>query len=131
MFVDVDPDTWAIAPEKMRGGDHAATRAVIPVHLLGHPADMDRVNRVAAVHGLTVVEDAAEATFATYKGKTVGGLGRVATFSFFGNKLLTCGEGGAVTCDDDQLATRLRILRGQGMDPQRRYYFPVPGSTSA
>src|SRR5262245_43577525 len=127
VFVDVEPDTWAISPEKIEEAITRKTRAVIPVHLLGHPADMDRVNRVAAVNGLTVIEDAAEATFATYKGKTVGGLGRVATFSFFGNKLLTCGEGGAVTCDDDQLATRLRILRGQGMDPQRRYYFPVTG----
>jgi perosamine synthetase len=127
VFVDVEPDTWAISPERIEEAVTRKTKAVIPVHLLGHPADMDRVNRVAAVNGLTVIEDAAEATFATYKGKTVGGLGRVATFSFFGNKLLTCGEGGAVTCDDDQLATRLRILRGQGMDPQRRYYFPVTG----
>ncbi|MGL4551078.1 MAG: DegT/DnrJ/EryC1/StrS family aminotransferase, partial [Gemmataceae bacterium] len=127
VFVDVDPDTWAIDPQKVEEAVTRRTRAVIPVHLMGHPADMDRVNRVAAVNGLDVVEDAAEATFATYKGKTVGGLGRVATFSFFGNKLLTCGEGGAVTCDDDQLAVRLRILRGQGMDPQRRYYFPVTG----
>lgn len=127
VFVDVDPDTWTVAPERIEEAVTRKTRAVIPVHLLGHPADMDRINRVAAINGLTVIEDAAEATFATYKGKTVGGLGRVATFSFFGNKLLTCGEGGAVTCDDDQLAARLRILRGQGMDPQRRYYFPVTG----
>lgn len=127
VFVDVDPNTWAIDPDKIEQAVTRKTRAIIPVHLLGHPADMDRINRVSAIHGLTVVEDAAEATFATYKGKTVGGIGRVASFSFFGNKLLTCGEGGAVTCNDAQLAARLRILRGQGMDPQRRYYFPVTG----
>ncbi len=79
------------------------------------------------MHGLWVVEDAAEALMARYKGRPVGGLGHVATFSFFGNKLITCGEGGAVTVNDEGLNTRMRILRGQGMDPQRRYYFPVTG----
>ncbi|MFQ3651125.1 MAG: DegT/DnrJ/EryC1/StrS family aminotransferase [Gemmataceae bacterium] len=127
VFVDVDPDTWTLNPDKIEEAISPRTKAIIPVHLLGHPADMDAINRIAATHGLTVIEDAAEATFASYKGKTVGGLGRVATFSFFGNKLLTCGEGGAVTTNDDQLAARLRILRGQGMDPNRRYYFPVTG----
>jgi perosamine synthetase len=127
VFVDVDPDTWTLRPDKIEEAITPRTKAIIPVHLLGHPADMDAINRIAAINGLTVIEDAAEATFATYKGKTVGGLGRVATFSFFGNKLLTCGEGGAVTTNDDQLAARLRILRGQGMDPNRRYYFPVTG----
>jgi perosamine synthetase len=127
VFVDVDPDTWTLHPDKLEEAITPRTKAILPVHLLGHPADMEPINRIAATHGLTVIEDAAEATFATYKGKTVGGLGRVATFSFFGNKLLTCGEGGAVTTNDDQLATRLRILRGQGMEPTRRYYFPVTG----
>src|SRR5207244_9919331 len=69
----------------------------------------------------------AEAPLARYKGRVVGGLGHLATFSFFGNKLFTCGEGGAVTLSNDHLNTRMRTLRGQGMDPQRRYYFPVTG----
>jgi perosamine synthetase len=88
---------------------------------------MDRINQVADVHGLWVLEDAAEAPFAKYKGRVVGGLGHMATYSFFGNKMITCGEGGAVTFDDDRMATRLRSLRGQGMDPTRRYYFPITG----
>ncbi len=127
VFVDVDPDTWTLCPRAMEEAITSRTRAVIPVHLLGHPADMDAIGRIAAINGLWVVEDAAEAVFAKYKGRMTGGLGHVATFSFFGNKLLTCGEGGAVTAREPHLATRLRILRGQGMDPQRRYYFPVTG----
>src|SRR6202011_3693951 len=79
------------------------------------------------IHGLWVVEDAAEAHFATYKGKPVGGLADIATFSFYGNKLITSGEGGAVTVSDPRLELRARTLRGQGVDPARRYYFPVTG----
>lgn len=127
VFVDVDPATWTIDPERIEEALTSRTKAIIPVHLLGHPADMDRILRIAAIRGIAVVEDAAEAIFATYKGKVVGSMGQIATFSFFGNKLLTCGEGGAVTVNEDHLATRLKILRGQGMDPDRRYYFPVTG----
>ena len=74
-----------------------------------------------------MVEDAAEAPLATYKGKPVGGLSSVATFSFYGNKLFTCGEGGALTVNEPELEKRIRLLRGQGMDPNRRYWFPVTG----
>jgi hypothetical protein len=125
VFVDVDPETWCLDPRRLEEAITRRTRGIIAVHLVGHPADMDRINHLAVVNGLWVVEDAAEAHLASYKGRPVGGLARLATFSFFGNKLFTCGEGGAITLSDDQLNTRLRILRGQGMDPQRRYYFPV------
>jgi perosamine synthetase len=127
VFVDVDPQTWCLDPARLEQAITRRTRGIIAVHLMGHPADMDRINEVAAVHGLWVVEDAAEATLARYKGRTAGGLGHVGTFSFFGNKLFTSGEGGALTLADGMLNARLRILRGQGMDPHRRYYFPVTG----
>jgi len=127
VFVDVDPVTWCLDPDKLEAAVTRRTKGIVAVHLLGHPADMDRINRLAAVHGLWVVEDAAEAVFAKYKGRPTGGLARAATFSFFGNKVLTSGEGGAVTLNDEWLATRLRALRGQGMDPDRRYYFPITG----
>jgi perosamine synthetase len=127
VFVDVDPETWCMDPRLIEDRITRRTKGIITVHLYGHPADMDAINRVAAVHGLWVVEDAAEAHMARYKGRTVGGLGRIGTFSFYGNKMFTCGEGGAVTLDDSQLETRLRALRGQGMDPQRRYYFSITG----
>jgi perosamine synthetase len=127
VFVDVDPATWCLDPARLEAAITRRSRGIIAVHLLGHPADMDLINHIAAVNGLWVVEDAAEAHLARYKGRPVGSLSRLATFSFFGNKLFTCGEGGAVTVSETQLATRLRTLRGQGMDPQRRYYFPVTG----
>jgi perosamine synthetase len=127
VFVDVDPNTWCIDPEEIEPAITRRTKGIIPVHLYGHPADMDVVNHLAAVHGLWVVEDAAEAHFARYKGRTVGGLAPVATFSFYGNKMFTSGEGGALTVRDSELELRIRTLRGQGMDPKRRYYFPVVG----
>lgn len=127
VFVDVDPNNWCIDPNLLEGNITRRTKGIIAVHLYGHPADMDAINHIAAVHGLWVVEDAAEAHFAKYKGRPVGGLGQVGTFSFYGNKILTCGEGGAITLNDKQLAVRARTLRGQGMDPKRRYYFPVTG----
>ncbi|MCD6398554.1 MAG: DegT/DnrJ/EryC1/StrS family aminotransferase [Candidatus Aenigmarchaeota archaeon] len=127
VFVDVDSNTWCIDPNFLESNITRRTKGIIAVHLYGHPADMDAINHIAAVHGLWVVEDAAEAHFAKYKGRTVGGLGQIGTFSFYGNKILTCGEGGAITLNDKQLAVRARTLRGQGMDPQRRYYFPVTG----
>lgn len=127
VFVDIDPQTWCLDPQAIEAAITPRTRGIIPVHLLGHPADMDAINQIAAIHGLWVVEDAAEAHFAGYKGRRVGSLGTAATFSFFGNKIFTSGEGGAVTVNDEQLHLRLKILRGQGMDPHRRYYFPIIG----
>jgi perosamine synthetase len=127
VFVDIDPGTWCIDPKLLESSITQRTRGIIAVHLYGHPADMDAINHVAAVHGLWVVEDAAEAHFALYKGRPTGGLGDLGTFSFYGNKIITCGEGGAVNVNDKHLELRLRTLRGQGMDPQRRYYFPVTG----
>lgn len=127
VFVDVDPGTWCIDPDKIEAAITERTKGIIAVHLYGHPADMDRLNAVAARHKLWVVEDAAEAPLATYKGKPVGGLSSVATFSFYGNKLFTSGEGGALTLNDPELEDQIRLLRGQGMDPKRRYWFPITG----
>lgn len=127
VFVDVDPKTWCIDPTLLEASITRRTKGIIAVHLYGHPADMDAINHMAAVHGLWVVEDAAEAHLATYKGRPAGGLAGIAAFSFYGNKMITCGEGGAITINDQQLEVRLRTLRGQGMDPERRYYFPVTG----
>ena len=127
VFVDVDPATWCIDPAKIEAAITNKTKGIIPVHLLGHPADMDPIISLASTHGLWVVEDAAEAIFARYKGRLCGSLGNAAIFSFFGNKVLTSGEGGAVSCNDNHLKNRLSQLRGQGMDPNRRYHFPIIG----
>jgi perosamine synthetase len=127
VFVDVDPLTWCIDPALLEDAVTPRTKGIIAVHLYGHPADMDAINHIAAVHGLWVVEDAAEAHMARYRGRPTGGLARVGTFSFYGNKVFTSGEGGAVTVSDPHLELRLRTLRGQGVDPRRRYHFPVTG----
>lgn len=127
VFVDVDPQSWCLDTTKVEGAITARTRGIIAVHLYGHPADMDAINHTAAVYGLWVVEDAAEAPLATYKGRPTGGLAAVGTFSFYGNKIFSCGEGGAVTLNDPGMELRARVLKGQGVDPQRRYFFPVTG----
>ena len=127
VLVDSEPDTLNIDPAAIAAKVTPRTRGIIPVHLYGHPADMDAINDIAAAHGLWVVEDAAEAHGATVRGRTVGSLSACATFSFFGNKIVTTGEGGMITTDDDELAASIRLFGGQGMDPKRRYWFPVVG----
>lgn len=106
---------------------NSKTKGIIAVHLYGHPANMLEINKVAKDNGLWVVEDAAEAHGAKVNGVSVGALGDCATFSFFGNKIITTGEGGMVTTNNKDLADKMRIFRGQGMDPHRRYWFPVIG----
>jgi perosamine synthetase len=127
IFVDVSPETWCLNPELVELAITRKTKGIIAVHLYGHPADMDTINHIAAIHGLWVVEDAAEAHTAKYKGRLAGSLAKIGTFSFYGNKIFTCGEGGAISLNDPELALRIRTLRGQGMDPNRRYYFPITG----
>lgn len=127
IFVDVDPGTWTIDPSLIEEKITARTRGIIVVHLYGHPGNLDPILSLARRHGLFVVEDAAEAHGAEYKGSKVGALGDVGTFSFYGNKAITTGEGGMLTTNNDALAAKLRLLRGQGMDPQRRYWHPIIG----
>jgi perosamine synthetase len=127
VLVDVDPDTWCLDASRIAAAIGPRTRGIVAVHTYGHPCDMDAINATAKAHGLWVIEDAAEAHFATYRGQMVGGLSDVATFSFYGNKVITSGEGGALTYNDDEIDRRIRLYRSQGMDPVRRYYHPVVG----
>ena len=127
VFIDCEPDTWNMDPGLIEARITPRTRAIIVVHLYGHPVDMDAVNSLARRHHLFVIEDAAEAHGAIYKGRTVGSMGHLATFSFFGNKVISTGEGGMVVTNDEQLARTVRQLKDQGMDPNRRYWFPVVG----
>ena len=126
-FADVDPHTWTLDPPSVEARITPRTKAVIPVHLYGHPADMDALGDVARRHKLHVVEDAAEAHGAEWRGRRAGSLGDVAAFSFYGNKIITTGEGGMVVTDSEPLARRARQFMGQGMDFERRYWFPVVG----
>lgn len=127
VLVDSIPGTLTMDPNDAAVKITPRTRGMIPVHLYGHPADMQRLNELAEKNGLWILEDAAEAHGAECHGKRVGSIGTCAAFSFFGNKIVTTGEGGMVTTNDDALAEHLRLYRGQGMDPQRRYWFQVIG----
>lgn len=127
VFVDVHPDYWCINPEEVEGKITSKTKAIIPVHLYGHPCDMDAIMEIAEKHGLFVVEDAAEAHGAEYKARRVGSFGDVACFSFYGNKIITTGEGGMCLTNDGELADKMRILRDHGMNLNRKYWYDVIG----
>jgi perosamine synthetase len=122
VIVDVDPETWCMDVSWMRRYCSQRTKAIVPVHLFGHPA----AAAAWASLGYPIVEDAAEALGASLCGHRAGSLGKIGCFSLYGNKIVTCGEGGVVTTDDDDLAERLRLYRGQGQG-ERRYYHEVIG----
>ena len=127
VFVDSEPQYWNVDPALVEAAITPRTRAIEVVHLYGHPADMDPILEIAARHNLVVVEDAAECHGALYKGRKVGSLGTIGSFSFFGNKIITTGEGGMLVTGDGELAERARRLRGQGVSPTRTYWHEVVG----
>lgn len=127
VLVDSEPDTMNLDPARVAEAITPRTRAVIAVHLYGHPAEMRALRQICEPRGIHLVEDAAEAHGATEEGRPVGSLGDIATFSFFGNKIITCGEGGMVTTNDSLLDGKVRLFKGQGQDPTRRYWFPTVG----
>jgi len=127
VFVDIDPETWAMGADAFAAAVTAKTKAVIPVHLYGHPCDMDPIMDVARANNIKVIEDCAEALGAEYKGRKVGLIGDVGCFSFFANKVITTGEGGMTTTNDPALHARMELLRDHGMDKKRRYWHLEPG----
>ena len=127
VFVDSHPDYWCLDPDKIEEKITPKTKAIIPVHLYGHPCDMDSIMKIAEERDLYVIEDAAEAHGAEYKGKKVGSFGDISCFSFYGNKIITTGEGGMCLTNNEELAEKMRILRDHGMDPNKRYWYEVVG----
>ena len=127
VFVDVDRATWTMKPEAIEEKITERTRAIVPVHLYGHPCDMDPIMELARRYGLRVIEDCAEALGAEYKGRKVGTIGDVGTFSFFANKVITTGEGGMVVTNDPEIHKRMALLRDHGMSRERRYWHEVAG----
>jgi len=119
---DVEQETWTLDPALLEPLVTPRTRAIMPVHLYGHPCDMDAILTVARKHDLRVIEDCAEALGATYRGKRAGTLGDVGCFSFFANKIMTTGEGGMVLTGDPEIAKHMKVLRDHGMTPGRRYW---------
>ncbi len=126
VFVDIDPATANIDPARIEGAITPRTRAIVPVHLYGRPADMDAILAVARRHSIPVIEDACQAHGARSRGRRVGGIGQSAAFSFYpGKNLGAYGEGGALTTDDDRIAELARALRQHG--ERTRYFHDLVG----
>jgi len=121
VLVDSEPLRGNLDPAQLEARITPRTRAILVVHLYGHPVDMDPIHEIAQRHGLPIIEDAAEAHGATYRGRRAGSLGTIACFSFYANKIVTSGEGGMVLTDDDALADRARRLRDMAHSPSQRF----------
>jgi dTDP-4-amino-4,6-dideoxygalactose transaminase len=121
-FVDIELETLNLDPSQIEAAITPRTRAIMVVHTMGKPCDMDAINEIAGRHGLVVIEDACEAHGATYKGRTVGTLGSLGAFSFYAAHLICCGEGGMVVTDDDELEQVARSIKSHGR-PYRDIYF--------
>lgn len=122
VFVESLPDSWQMDPADVERRITPQTKAIMAVHLYGHPCDMDRLGDIARRHGLLLVEDCAEAIGSEFNGQMVGTFGQVGCFSFFGNKTITTGEGGMVVCNDSGLYEELRHYKGQGLAAHREYW---------
>jgi perosamine synthetase len=127
VFVDSVAETWQIDTEDVKKKITAKTKAVMAVHLYGHPCDMDELVAICKQNSLFLVEDCAESTGSTYNGKLTGTFGDIATFSFFGNKTITTGEGGMVVTNDETLYDRVFHFKGQGLAKHRQYWHDVIG----
>ena len=129
VLVDVDPTYWTLDPTSLDAAITSRTKAVVVVHLYGHPVEMEPVLKIADRHGLTVIEDAAEAHGAEYRSARAGSLGHVACFSFYANKIITTGEGGMIVTSDRTVAEKARKLRSQADEPgpTRRFWHAEMG----
>jgi perosamine synthetase len=121
VFVDADPETWCMNVDQVAEAVTEDSSAIMVVHIYGQPVDMDPILAMASRHGLMVIEDAAEAHGARYRGRICGSFGDASVFSFYSNKIVTTGEGGMVVCDDDRIAQDCRDYRNLYFD--RRYRF--------
>ena len=121
VLVDCEPDTWCMDVNAVAEKITPRTRALMPVHIFGHPVDMDPLMELAGKHGLAVIEDAAEAHGAEYKGRRVGAIGDLGCFSFYANKIITTGEGGMVVAREGTYAERLAYLRNMCFRTDRRF----------
>lgn len=127
IFVDSLAETWQMDPEDVRRKLSPNTRAIMAVHLYGHPCDMESLLAIAKERELFLIEDCAEAIGTLYKGRHVGSFGDIGTFSFFGNKTITTGEGGMVVTNDETLHARMVHFKGQGLAAHRQYWHDVIG----
>lgn len=122
VLVDAEPETWNMDTRQITSRLTSRTKAIMPVHIYGHPVDMDPVMDVARKHGLIVIEDAAEVHGAEYRGRKCGNIGHVSAWSFYANKIITTGEGGMVLTSDTQMAERAASYRNLCFRPEKRFY---------
>ena len=127
VFVDSLPDTWQIDPAEVRRKITPKTKAIMAVHIYGHPCDMDELQLIAKENNLYLIEDAAEAFGSKYKGQYTGTFGDVSIFSFFGNKTITTGEGGMIVTNNKTIYDRVELYKGQGLARYREYWHEVVG----
>ncbi|MEI8232340.1 MAG: DegT/DnrJ/EryC1/StrS family aminotransferase [bacterium] len=127
VFVDVEPDIYTINPKLIEQAITPKTKAIMPVHIYGHPADMDPILAIAQKHQLKVIEDAAEAHGATYKGRLTGTIGDINAFSFYANKIITTGEGGMCTTDSDEMAEIARRMKDLAHSKAKRFIHDALG----
>lgn len=126
-FVDVEPNTLNIDVKLIEKQITPRTKAILPVHLFGHPVDLDPLCEIAEKHNLPVIEDAAQAHGAKYKGKKVGSFGHASCFSFYADKIITTVEGGMALTNNQEIAEKMRLLRSFGMDKRHKFVHPVLG----
>lgn len=122
VFVDSESETWNMDVRKIEEKITKKTKAIMPVHIYGHPCDMDPIIRLAKKYNLKIIEDAAEAHGAIYKGKKCGSFGDISCFSFYANKIISTGEGGMLLTNSSAYAKRARLLRDLGFDQERRFH---------
>jgi perosamine synthetase len=127
VIVDIERDTWNIDPKKVAEAITPKTKAIMPVHLYGLPAKMEEINAIAKAHQLLVIEDAAEAIGSSYRGQMAGSMSDAATFSFYGNKTITTGEGGMILFKDKAVFEKAAVLRDHGMSKDKRYWHNYVG----
>ncbi len=127
VLVDVSSEHWTMDPCLIESAISSRTKAIMPVHLYGHPCDMGPILDISRKYKLYVIEDCAEALGARYNGRLIGTLGDVGCFSFFSNKVITTGEGGMVSCNDKALNDKMMVLRDHGMSKTKRYWHEVAG----
>jgi len=127
VLVDCEPDYWQMDVQQVAEKITPRTKAIVPVHIYGHPVDMDPLMELAQRHGIAVIEDAAEAHGAEYKGRRCGGLGDAAAFSFYGNKIITTGEGGMITTNNREIAKLAWNLRDHAFSTERHFWHKFVG----
>lgn len=127
VFVDSEPDTFNISVEDVEKKITPRTKAILPVHLYGLCSNMDAINDIAKRYGLYVIEDAAEAHGAMIGDRKSGSMSDIGSFSFFGNKIITSGEGGMVVTNNEELYKKMKLIKGQGMSPEKRYWHIIVG----